>query len=89
MAGAAYEIVAERQESRRAVSVTGITPQTNVERNVARETFSIDEARTAMGIPWMVMRDLSQAIPPAYGKWIGEQAMNYLLSLEPPPEPAG
>lgn len=56
---------------RRAVSVTGNTAQTNVERNTVRETFSVEEARAAMGIPWMAMKDLSQAIPPAYSHFIG------------------
>jgi len=60
---------------RRAISVTGNTPQTNLERNVLRETFSTDDARHAMGIDWMAMKDLSQAIPPAYAEWIGRQAL--------------
>lgn len=40
-----------------------------------RETFSVDDARHAMGIDWMAMKDLSQAIPPAYSRWIGERAL--------------
>jgi DNA (cytosine-5)-methyltransferase 1 len=59
---------------RRALSVTGNTPQTNVERNRIRKTFSIHDARAAMGIDWMPMKYLSQAIPPAYSQFIGEQA---------------
>lgn len=31
--------------------------------------------RAAMGIDWMVQKELSQAIPPAYTKWIGEQIL--------------
>ncbi len=34
---------------------------------------SIAEIRDAMGIDWMVRRELNQAIPPAYTKWIGKQ----------------
>jgi len=30
----------------------------------------------AMGIDWMTKKELAQAIPPAYTKWIGEQLMN-------------
>ena len=32
----------------------------------------------AMGIHWMTRRQLSQAIPPAYTKWIGERIMEAL-----------
>lgn len=62
---------------------TDTIPQQNVRRNQIRETFSVDEARIAMGIPWMTMRELAQAIPPAYTQWIGDQLRMYLLLLEP------
>ena len=57
----------------RAITVTGSTPQTNKVRNVVRETFTVDEAREAMGIDWMSMKGLSQAIPPAYSEFIARQ----------------
>ncbi len=60
------------------MSVTGNTAQTNVERNQVRETYSIDDARAAMQIDWMPMKYLSQAIPPAYSRWLGLQALDYL-----------
>jgi DNA (cytosine-5)-methyltransferase 1 len=44
----------------------------------ARETFSVDDARAAMGIDWMPMAKLSQAIPPAYAEWIGRQALQII-----------
>lgn len=46
------------------------------ERNQVRETFSVEDARAAMGIDWpMPMKYLSQAIPPAYGELIGRHAL--------------
>ena len=61
------------------ITVTGSTPQQNVVRIIQRETFSIKEAQTAMGISWLSMRWLSQAIPPAFAKWIGRQIMAWVL----------
>lgn len=40
---------------------------------VAGNNFYVNEARVAMGIDWMSGRELAQAIPPAYTKFIGEQ----------------
>jgi len=54
----------------RSISVTGSTPQANTERNVVREVFTVQQAREAMGIDWMSMKTLSQAIPPAYSEFI-------------------
>lgn len=62
----------------RAITVTGSTPQTNTVRNRVREAFTAQQAREAMGIDWMPMSGLSQAIPPAYSRFIGEQAMAVL-----------
>ena len=41
------------------------------------DEFTVEDARAAMGIDWMTLAELCQAIPPAYTKWIGE----HLLSL--------
>jgi len=35
--------------------------------------FKVADAKIAMGIDWMIGKELSQAIPPAYTKWVGEQ----------------
>jgi len=59
----------------RTITVTGSTPQQNVVRNRIRETFSVHDAQVAMGIDWMGMKELSQAIPPAYTRWIGEHLL--------------
>lgn len=59
----------------RVISITGNTPQRQIVRNVTRETFTVNAARIAMGIDWMTMKGLSQAIPPAYTKFIGDQLM--------------
>jgi DNA (cytosine-5)-methyltransferase 1 len=40
--------------------------------------FGVEDRRDAMGIDWMIGKELSEAIPPAYTFWIGNQ---YLLSL--------
>ena len=54
----------------RTITVTGHTPQQNVIRNRVRQIFTVEDARTAMGIDWMTMTGLSQAIPPAYSEFI-------------------
>jgi DNA (cytosine-5)-methyltransferase 1 len=60
------------------ITVTGNTAQQNVVKNTVRRTFSADEARQAMGIDWMTMAGLSQAIPPAYTRWIGHRLLAHI-----------
>jgi DNA (cytosine-5)-methyltransferase 1 len=46
---------------------------------VAGHNYILEEGKAAMGIDWVSNRDeLSEAIPPAYTKFIGEQLMNYI-----------
>ncbi len=49
--------------------------RTNLRRTVEVGVWRIplETQREAMGIDWMNRRDLSQAIPPAYGRYIAEQ----------------
>jgi len=40
--------------------------------------ITVAEIREAMGIDWMTRAELSQAIPPAYTRWIGERLLEQL-----------
>ena len=39
---------------------------------------SVESARDAMGIPWMIKKELNEAIPPVYACWIGKQIIREL-----------
>lgn len=67
------------RQRRRSVTVSGHgTPGFKDEQGRIRETFPIEQARKAMGISWMTGKELSQAIPPAYTRFIGERLLEYL-----------
>ena len=40
--------------------------------------YRLATGHKAMGIDWMSLDELSQAIPPAYTRWIGEQHIQYV-----------
>jgi DNA (cytosine-5)-methyltransferase 1 len=50
-----------------------------VKRNITKG--SIADWRKAMGVDWMVMGEIQQAIPPAYTEWIGRQLMDHLNGI--------
>jgi DNA (cytosine-5)-methyltransferase 1 len=43
---------------------------------VGRWNISLDVQQQAMGIDWMTVAELSQAVPPVYTHLIGSQLMN-------------
>lgn len=45
--------------------------------------FHPADARTAMGIDWMSRRELSQAIPPAFTRHVGEQIATHIRTTAP------
>lgn len=58
----------------------GITKTPSIERDglykfvtIAGNNYLASEGRAAMQINWMTKKELTQAIPPAYTKWLGEQ----------------
>lgn len=69
----------EARKARRPIAVYGVHPQSPGDK-----TFNVNRARTlaegqnAMGIDWMDWKPLTQAIPPAYGQFIGRAALNYI-----------
>ncbi len=42
---------------------------------------SIAAARDAMGIDWMVKREINEAIPPAYTEYVGRQLLKHLRKI--------
>lgn len=49
---------------------------------VAGDNYCADDGRVAMDINWMIRKELSQAIPPAYTEFIGAALMRHLRARE-------
>lgn len=64
------------KHERKTISVTGSTPQNFSGIKVGRKVFKVSDAQAAMGIDWMTMKGLSQAIPPVYTEFIGLQLLD-------------
>lgn len=64
--------------NRRTISVHGSKCRDRSVRDGTYDRFPIAAGRAAMGIDWMVMSELSQAIPPAYTQFIGRQLIGVL-----------
>jgi len=57
------------------------TNRTNLRRTVEIGVWRIplEMQQRAIGIDWMSLKTLSQAIPPAYARWIGLRAMSHII----------
>ena len=55
------------------VTITGHTGGTRKRGNL--QQYNVAQRSRAMGIDWMTNAELSQAIPPAYSRFIGQQVM--------------
>lgn len=66
-----------------------VAPQAKMGRRVKEGEFiqvvgnfsGVEFAREAMGIDWMTQQELREAIPPAYTKFIGTAALEYLSAV--------
>jgi DNA (cytosine-5)-methyltransferase 1 len=54
-------------------------PRRTIEPGVWRIPLATQQK--AMGVPWMTLKELSQAIPPAYAEYIGRAAMKHVVGL--------
>lgn len=55
------------------------------QQNTRGYKFRKEHSQVAMGIDWMTVKELSNAIPPAYTQFLGEQMMSHLGQFEAAP----
>ncbi|MFW6148137.1 MAG: hypothetical protein ACOC6B_07090, partial [Thermodesulfobacteriota bacterium] len=60
------------------IGVYGNSGGSSKRDNLDFSCFTVKDRRDAMGIEWMTGKELSQAIPPAYTKYIGEFLKAYI-----------
>lgn len=65
-----------RQTPRFPPATNRTNPRSTVEIGVWRIPLAVQQQ--AMGIDWMTLEELTEAIPPAYTQWIGEQLLAHL-----------
>jgi DNA (cytosine-5)-methyltransferase 1 len=75
------ELVRPCQHPKVAVSVVGHGTPSWVRKSNGGKGFLVADARRAMGIDWMNRDELSQAIPPAYGNFIGKMMIKKLKNF--------
>jgi DNA (cytosine-5)-methyltransferase 1 len=77
-----------RQEARkkhRPIAVYGEHPQGKNDKTYrCNRAKTLAEASQAMGIDWMTWKEITQAVPPAYTKFLGEQLIAILKALRRP-----
>jgi len=69
----------QHAEVGRPIAVYGDHPQQPGDKtNRVTRARTLCEGQEAMGIGWMLWRELTQAVPPAYAEYIGIAAMRYI-----------
>lgn len=53
----------------------------SAKKSLIRAAKSIEEAREAMGIDWMVWDEIRESIPPTYTEFIGRQVAQHIRSV--------
>jgi DNA (cytosine-5)-methyltransferase 1 len=69
----------QRNRRRRTIGIYGEGCRDSVrkvDRGVA--DFTVEQGRVAMGIDWMTIAELCEAIPPAYSEFIANQVLSYV-----------
>jgi DNA (cytosine-5)-methyltransferase 1 len=61
----------EHHEHKQPQTKMGRPPVPGERMHVVGNFSGVEEARLAMGIPWMTRDELGEAIPPAYTEYIG------------------